>query len=143
MTQRDEPRRPPRRGHPMSRGAARRRFDVALRLGGLFAAIIVVALIFIAINRNFANLNIGVSVLRSMSSVAIMALGLTLVIVVGEIDLSFGAMYGLAANALAVMWIVRRRAGLSRDPARHRHRRRWSACSTACWSPGSRSPPSS
>ena len=42
-----------------------------------------------------------------MSSVAIMALGLTLVIVVGEIDLSFGAMYGLAANSLAVMWIVR------------------------------------
>jgi ribose/xylose/arabinose/galactoside ABC-type transport system permease subunit len=41
-----------------------------------------------------------------MSSVAIMAMGLTLVIVVGEIDLSFGAMYGLAANTLAVVWIV-------------------------------------
>ncbi len=41
-----------------------------------------------------------------MSSVAIMAIGLTLVIVVGEIDLSFGAMYGLAANSLAVMWVV-------------------------------------
>ena len=41
-----------------------------------------------------------------MSSVAIMAIGLTLVIVVGEIDLSFGAMYGLAANRLAVMWVV-------------------------------------
>ena len=35
-----------------------------------------------------------------------MAIGLTLVIVVGEIDLSFGAMYGLAANSLAVMWVV-------------------------------------
>jgi ribose/xylose/arabinose/galactoside ABC-type transport system permease subunit len=45
-------------------------------------------------------------VLRAMSSVAIMAMGLTLVIVVGEIDLSFGAMYGLAANTLAVVWIV-------------------------------------
>ena len=41
-----------------------------------------------------------------MSSVAIMSLGLTLVIVVGEIDLSFGAMYGLGANSLAVMWIL-------------------------------------
>jgi ribose/xylose/arabinose/galactoside ABC-type transport system permease subunit len=40
-----------------------------------------------------------------MSSVAIMGLGLTLVIVIGEIDLSVGAMYGLAANALAVIWI--------------------------------------
>ena len=50
------------------------------------------------------------SVLRSMSSVAIMALGLTLVIVVGEIDLSFGAIYGLAINALAVLWIVERQS---------------------------------
>jgi ribose/xylose/arabinose/galactoside ABC-type transport system permease subunit len=80
--------------------------DVALRVGGLFLAVIVVALVFIAINHNFANPNLGVSVLRSMSSVAIMAMGLTLVIVVGEIDLSFGAMYGLAANTLAVVWIV-------------------------------------
>jgi ribose/xylose/arabinose/galactoside ABC-type transport system permease subunit len=80
--------------------------DAALRVGGLFAAVIAVALIFIVINPNFANPNLAVSVLRGMSSVAIMAMGLTLVIVVGEIDLSFGAMYGLAANTLAVVWIV-------------------------------------
>ncbi|UDL91797.1 ABC transporter permease [Mesorhizobium sp. PAMC28654] len=86
--------------------AGKATIDVALRLGGLFAAIVVVALIFIAINPNVANLNMAGSVLRSMSSVAIMALGLTLVIVVGEIDLSFGAIYGLAINCLAVMWIV-------------------------------------
>jgi ribose/xylose/arabinose/galactoside ABC-type transport system permease subunit len=86
--------------------AGKATIDVALRLGGLFAAIVVVALIFIAINPNVANLNMGGSVLRSMSSVAIMALGLTLVIVVGEIDLSFGAIYGLAINSLAVLWIV-------------------------------------
>ena len=86
--------------------AGRVTLDIALRLGGLFAAIIVVALIFIAINPNIANLNMGASVLRSLSSVAIMALGLTLVIVVGEIDLSFGATYGLAINVLAVVWIV-------------------------------------
>jgi ribose/xylose/arabinose/galactoside ABC-type transport system permease subunit len=76
------------------------------RLGGLFAAVIAVALVLILINPNFANPNLAVSVLRSMASVAIMALGLTLVIVAGEIDLSFGAMYGLAANSLAVLWIV-------------------------------------
>lgn len=80
--------------------------DAALRIGGLFAAVIAVALVFIIINPNFANPNLAVSVLRGMSSVAIMAMGLTLVIVVGEIDLSFGAMYGLAANTLAVVWIV-------------------------------------
>lgn len=94
-------------GSRMSVSAAgRATVDVALRLGGLFVAIIVVAFIFFAINPAFMNLDVIVSVLRSMSSVAIMALGLTLVIVVGEIDLSFGAMYGFAANALAVMWII-------------------------------------
>jgi ribose/xylose/arabinose/galactoside ABC-type transport system permease subunit len=80
--------------------------NVAARIGGLFAAVVVVAIVFVVINPNFANLNLAVSVLRAMSSVAIMAIGLTLVIVVGEIDLSFGAMYGLAANTLAVMWVV-------------------------------------
>ena len=87
-------------------GVGRATLAVAVRIGGLFAAVIVVAMVFLLINPNFANPNLGVSILRTMSSVAIMAMGLTLVIVVGEIDLSFGAMYGLAANCLAVMWVV-------------------------------------
>ena len=62
---------------PTMSGAGKATLDVALRLGGLFAAIVVVALIFIAINPNIANLNMGGSVLRSMSSVAIMALSKT------------------------------------------------------------------
>jgi ribose/xylose/arabinose/galactoside ABC-type transport system permease subunit len=45
-------------------------------------------------------------ILRYMSTIAIVALGLTLVIVVGEIDLSFGFMYGLAANLISVSWIM-------------------------------------
>ncbi|MCB1503253.1 MAG: hypothetical protein KDK07_26335, partial [Bauldia sp.] len=81
-------------------------FDIALRMGGLFMAIILVALVIFIIKPNSFNIDVGISVLRAMSSVAIMSLGLLLVIVVGEIDLSFGAMYGLGANALAVMWIV-------------------------------------
>ena len=91
---------------PAGFGAGKATLDLVLRIGGLFAAIIAVALVFIAINPAFANPNLAISILRSLSSTAIMALGLTIVIVVGEIDLSFGAMYGLAANALAVMWIV-------------------------------------
>ena len=92
-------------GHGIS-AVGKATLDAALRVGGLFAAVIVVALVFVFINPNFANPNLAVSVLRAMSSVAIMAMGLTLVIVVGEIDLSFGAMYGLAANTLAVVWIA-------------------------------------
>ncbi len=41
-----------------------------------------------------------------MSTIGIVALGLTLVIVVGEIDLSFGYMYGLASIIIGVAWIV-------------------------------------
>src|ERR1700683_3584298 len=81
-------------------------FDVALRMGGLVLAILLVALFMFIVKPKSFNVDVGVSVLRAMSSVAIMSLGLTLVIVVGEIDLSFGAMYGLGANSLAVMWIV-------------------------------------
>ena len=44
--------------------------------------------------------------MRYMSTIAIVALGLTLVIVVGEIDLSFGYMYGLGLDLIAVAWIV-------------------------------------
>jgi ribose/xylose/arabinose/galactoside ABC-type transport system permease subunit len=48
----------------------------------------------------------ALGILRGMSTIAIVALGLTLVIVVGEIDLSFGYMYGLASTLIAVSWIV-------------------------------------
>jgi ribose/xylose/arabinose/galactoside ABC-type transport system permease subunit len=85
--------------------AGRATFDLTLRLGGLAVAIVLVGLMFQSLNDAFLNTDVIISVLRSMSSVAIMGLGLTLVIVIGEIDLSVGAMYGLAANALAVLWI--------------------------------------
>lgn len=86
--------------------AGRATFEAFIRVAGLFIAIVVVALIFIAINPNIGNFNMAGSVLRSMSSMAIIALGVTLVIVVGEVDLSFAATYGLAANVFAVLWIA-------------------------------------
>lgn len=86
--------------------AGRATYELALRLGGLFVAIILVGIVFQTINHAFLNTDVIISLLRSMSSVAIMGLGLTLVVVGGEIDLSVGAMYGLAANSLAVLWIL-------------------------------------
>ena len=79
---------------------------LALRLGGLFVAIIVVALFFYMLNPAFITGDVLIALLRSMSSVAIMAIGLTFVVICGEIDLSVGAMYGLAANMLAALWIL-------------------------------------
>jgi ribose/xylose/arabinose/galactoside ABC-type transport system permease subunit len=93
-------------GRPSFAAAGQATFDLALRMGGLFLAIIVVAIVIFILKPSSFNLDVGISVLRAMSSVAIMSLGLTVVIVVGEIDLSFGAMYGLGANTVAVLWIV-------------------------------------
>jgi ribose/xylose/arabinose/galactoside ABC-type transport system permease subunit len=91
---------------PNLTAAGQATFDIALRMGGLFFAIVLVAIVMFILKPSSFNVDVGISVLRAMSSVAIMSLGLTLVIVSGEIDLSFGAMYGLGANALAVLWIV-------------------------------------
>jgi ribose/xylose/arabinose/galactoside ABC-type transport system permease subunit len=81
-------------------------FDALIRAGGLIAAIIIVAVVFDIFNAAFLSIDVGISVLRSMCSVAILGLGLTLVIICGEIDLSVGAMYGFASNLLAVTWVL-------------------------------------
>ncbi|MEQ1768651.1 MAG: ABC transporter permease [Devosia sp.] len=80
--------------------------DLLLRGGGLVAVIILLAIVLVILKPNLGNLNVLSTLLRSMVSIAIVAIGLTLVIIAGEIDLSFGAVYGLALNALAVMWVV-------------------------------------
>jgi ribose/xylose/arabinose/galactoside ABC-type transport system permease subunit len=90
---------------PSLSAAGRATYEAFIRVAGLFSAIIIVAAIFIAINPNIGNVYMAGSVLRSMSSMTIMALGVLLVIVVGEVDLSFAAIYGLAANAFGVLWI--------------------------------------
>lgn len=82
--------------------------DAGLRLGGLAIAILVVILIFTFLSKpnTFLTVVNALGIMRSMSTIAIVGLGLTLVIVVGEIDLSFGYMYGLASTLVAVSWIV-------------------------------------
>jgi len=87
-------------------GAGRATLELGLRIGGLFIAILIVGAIFTILQPAFLTEDVLVSLLRAMSSLAIMSLGLTLVIVVGEIDLSFGAAYGLVANVVAVLWIL-------------------------------------
>jgi ribose/xylose/arabinose/galactoside ABC-type transport system permease subunit len=106
MTSADSRETAPDVARPSVSAAGQATFDLALRMGGLFLAIVLVAIIFLILKPNAFNVDVGISVLRAMSSVAVMSLGLTLVIVVGEIDLSFGAVYGLGANILAVLWIL-------------------------------------
>ncbi len=77
------------------------------RLGGVSLAVVIVGVYF-SIRTNgqmlvSANL---LGILRGMSSIAIMGFGLTTVIIAGEIDLSFAAVYGLSTNIVAVLWIT-------------------------------------
>lgn len=89
-------------------GWSARARDVGVRVGGLAIAILIVIAIFTALSKpnTFLSVPNALVIVRYMSTIAITALGLTLVIVVGEIDLSFGFMYGLAANLISVAWIM-------------------------------------
>jgi ribose/xylose/arabinose/galactoside ABC-type transport system permease subunit len=88
-------------------GWSARARDVGLRIGGLVFAILIVIIIFTFLSKpnTFLTVTNALGIMRSMSTLAIVGLGLTLVIVVGEIDLSIGYMYGLAATLCAVSWI--------------------------------------
>ncbi|MEO5965504.1 MAG: ABC transporter permease [Candidatus Limnocylindrales bacterium] len=95
---------------PASGGAnvSSRAREVGLRVGGIVIAIALVVIVFTLISKpnTFLTLTNALGIMRSMSTIAIVALGLTLVIVVGEIDLSFGYMYGLASILIGVAWII-------------------------------------
>ena len=76
-----------------------------LRIGGLLAAIVVIMIVFQLQNSYFFTTGNMLELFRSMSTLGIVALGETLVIIAGEIDLSVGAVYGFCAMALGEMWI--------------------------------------
>ena len=78
-----------------------------LRVGGVFITVIIVMALFAIASdgKSLIPANL-LGMLRAMSSIAILGLGLLLVIVVGEIDLSFANLYGLCASTMAVVWIV-------------------------------------
>jgi ribose/xylose/arabinose/galactoside ABC-type transport system permease subunit len=92
-----------------STGAPRLRWarTTLARLGGVTLAVLIVGTYFSVRTHGqlliFANLE---TILRGLSTIAIMGFGLTVVIIAGEIDLSFAAVYGLTTNIIAVAWIT-------------------------------------
>jgi ribose/xylose/arabinose/galactoside ABC-type transport system permease subunit len=77
------------------------------RLGGLTLAVIVIAGIFdVRTHGQMIQVDNVLGIIRAVSTIAIMSLGLLLVIVAGEIDLSFANLYGLCTNVLAVLWLL-------------------------------------
>src|SRR5256714_33958 len=77
------------------------------RIGGVTLAVLIVGAYF-SIKTNGSMLVTGnlLTILRGLSSIAIMGFGLTLVIIAAEIDLSFAAVYGLSTNIVAVLWVT-------------------------------------
>jgi ribose/xylose/arabinose/galactoside ABC-type transport system permease subunit len=88
-------------------GRIGRRLDF-LRASGLLIAIVFLVLAFTWLSppNTFLSLGNALGLLRSMSTIAIVALGATLVIITGEIDISFGYVYGLSGMVMAVAWLV-------------------------------------
>jgi ribose/xylose/arabinose/galactoside ABC-type transport system permease subunit len=77
------------------------------RLGGVTLAVVIVGAYFsVRTHGELLVVNNLLGILRGLSSIAIMGFGLTVVIVAGEIDLSFAAVYGLSTNIIAVLWIT-------------------------------------
>ena len=76
------------------------------RVGGLMIAVLALMAVFAALSdgRFLITANL-LGMLRYMSTIAILGLGLTVVLVIGEIDLSFANLYGLTAMVTAVAWI--------------------------------------
>lgn len=75
------------------------------RLSGLIAAIAITFIVFDTQNRLFLSSTNLLELVRSMTTLAILAFGETFVLVSGEIDLSLGAIYGLGAMIFGMLWI--------------------------------------
>jgi ribose/xylose/arabinose/galactoside ABC-type transport system permease subunit len=96
---------------PSAPSLRRQRFHWArttlTRIGGVTLAVLIVGAYF-SIRTHGAMLITDnlLTILRGLSSIAIMGFGLTLVIIAAEIDLSFAAVYGLSTNIVAVFWVT-------------------------------------
>jgi ribose/xylose/arabinose/galactoside ABC-type transport system permease subunit len=77
------------------------------RFGGVSLAVLIVGGYF-SIRTHGELIQFGnlLTILRGLATIAIMGFGLTTVIICGEIDLSFAAIYGLSTNIVAVLWIT-------------------------------------
>ena len=75
------------------------------RIVGLLIAITAAVVIFATLNGNFLNVYNLLTLAQSMASTVMLALGLTYVILTGEIDLSAGSIFGFAPMSMALLWV--------------------------------------
>ncbi len=78
-------------------------FKVLIKIGnstreiGVFAALVLLVIFFSITSPYFLKVNNLLNIIRQISLLGIISMGMTMVIVSGEIDLSVGAVYGAAA----------------------------------------------
>jgi ribose/xylose/arabinose/galactoside ABC-type transport system permease subunit len=77
----------------------------SLRTLGLVLAIVVIAAFVQSQHEAFLSFNNQMTLLRSMVALGMIAFAQKLVILLGEIDLSVGSIYGLTSISMATLWI--------------------------------------
>ena len=86
--------------------ASERKFsNFRLRELAVLIALIAITLVFTFVSKNFFGVENFLNILRQVSLLGVMAVGMTLVIVSGEFDLSVGSVSGLAACVSGVLMI--------------------------------------
>ncbi|MCX6129283.1 MAG: ABC transporter permease, partial [Proteobacteria bacterium] len=92
---------------PMANLAGLRVLQRLLKMDGLgvFFVLLGLCVILSAFNSNFLSLSNIASVARAFSYVGIMAIGMTLVIIAGGIDLSVGSVFGLASVVTGFLYV--------------------------------------
>lgn len=86
----------------LSRLAAR---PAVTRVVALWLVTIIVALVFQSQNSAFLTQGNLLDLVRAASTLGIVAMGVTLVVIAGELDLSVGSTYALAPTVVAVLWM--------------------------------------
>ncbi|WP_208322090.1 ABC transporter permease subunit [Paramicrobacterium fandaimingii] len=83
-----------------------RRFDVALAWErfGILAVLVILVILMSVIAPNFLSLTNGLNVARAVSINAILAAGMTVVILTGGIDLSVGSAIALTGVSAVLLW---------------------------------------
>lgn len=76
-----------------------------LRTLGLVLAIVAIAAFVQSQHSSFLSMNNMTTLLRSMVALAMIAFAQKLIILLGEIDLSVGAIYGLTSLTMATLWL--------------------------------------
>jgi ribose/xylose/arabinose/galactoside ABC-type transport system permease subunit len=86
-------------------GSRRRSRLLNRRILGLLVAIVLAVAILQSYNSNFLTVANILTLLQSMSALVILSMGLTFVILTGEIDLSVGSIFGFCPMVTALMWV--------------------------------------